>query len=85
MAEKKEAKKEEAAAGGTDIGAGTTKKVEKQAWTIERVKRAAKRFTTRDAWRAGAPASYKAAEAKGWMNQCCGHMTTTTKSSRKSA
>lgn len=47
----------------------------KPEWTAERCAKYAKRFETVDAWKSGSPASYKAADAKGWVAQCSKHMT----------
>lgn len=88
MAEKTEAKKEKKKEESADIGSAPEAKKSKELWTVERAHRAAKRFTTREEWRTGAPSSYKAAAAKGWMDQCCGHMkgeATSGKSTRRSA
>ena len=48
---------------------------EKQKWTVERCKKAARRFLDEQAWKAGAPSSYKAAVSHGWRDQCVAHMT----------
>ena len=56
----------------------------KSRWTLELCKRAARRFDHRDAWQWGAPASFKAAVAKGWDKECCVHMSATaTNAGRK--
>lgn len=65
---------------------GMNSKKQKEKWTAERALRAAKRFTTEDAWMKGAPASYKAALSKGWHRDCTKHMTATkTKKLKRSA
>jgi len=49
-------------------------KKEKAKWTVERCKKAAFRFTSVKEWEHGAPASFKAAHAKGWVAECSSHM-----------
>jgi len=48
----------------------------KSRWTVSTCLRAAKRFHSRAQWASNGPSSYKAAAAKGWLDQCCKHMTT---------
>lgn len=50
------------------------KKESKSPWTKERCFKASKRFDTVEAWAKGAPSSYKAASAHGWVEQCSAHM-----------
>lgn len=59
----------------------------KPEWTAERCTKYAKRFESVEAWKAGSPASYKAADAKGWVAQCSKHMSGSPRkqSLRKSA
>lgn len=83
MAENKEKKKESQAT--EEVSGMAPKKEKKAAWTLEKTKRAAKRFDTEEAWRMGAPASWKAADAKGWLAECTAHMTPKTRSMKKSA
>lgn len=52
-------------------------------WTLERCKKAARRFTNEAEWCAGAPAAYKSAVAHGWVAQCL--PTSSATKSRKSA
>ncbi len=47
----------------------------KSRWTVQTCLKAAKRFQTRAQWASNAPSSYKAASAKGWVEQCCKHMS----------
>lgn len=49
-------------------------KVTKSKWSLERCSKSAKRFETVDAWEKGAPSSFKAAAAHGWIDKCSGHM-----------
>ena len=53
------------------------KKSEKQQWTLNRCLSAARRFKNEADWKVGAPSSYKAAHAKGWLNQCNEQITKT--------
>jgi hypothetical protein len=46
-----------------------TKRVEKTAWTLERVKKFARRFESAAAWSEGHPSSFKSARAHGWDKQ----------------
>jgi len=46
----------------------------KKEWTMERLTKVARRFDSEDAWKHGAPSSYKAAHAKGIVAQCMGHV-----------
>ena len=45
-------------------------KVIKAEWTLERCKRYARRFPTEAIWASAAQASYKAAVARGWRDEC---------------
>ncbi len=81
MAESKNAKNA-AKAAAASAAAETTETYEPKKrehkvsrWTPETCARAAKRFDHREAWQVGHPSSYKAAAAKGWMDDCCKHMT----------
>lgn len=57
-------------------GAAATREEKKQAWTIERCRKAAGRFDTLEAWKLGAPSSFKSASSKGWLKDCEAHMKT---------
>lgn len=46
-------------------------------WTIERVRDSAKNFPTRNAFKKGESGAYQAAIRNGWIDQVCGHMTST--------
>jgi hypothetical protein len=46
----------------------------KHPWTLERCVKAASRFTSVDEWCEGAPSSFKAAEAHGWLMECKKHL-----------
>ncbi len=84
-AKKDQTKKKAPAAATEDTSGMMQKKESKQKWTVERAMKTARRFDTEDAWRAGAPASYKAASAHGWVAACTRHMTTKMKPMRRSA
>jgi hypothetical protein len=61
--------------GGDDSVPGMAEnKAKKKEWTLDRLMKTARRFETEDAWKMGAPSSYKAAVAKGMIAQCVGHM-----------
>ena len=66
-----------------------TEKKKKEAWTLDKCVKSARRFQSETEWSAGAPASYKSATAHGWVKQCVGAMSgnagKTTKTVRKSA
>jgi DNA-binding transcriptional regulator YiaG len=49
-------------------------KVSKSQWSVERCLKASKRFDSVEAWEKGAPSSFKAATAHGWVDKCTGHM-----------
>jgi hypothetical protein len=73
MSESKEApkaKKEKKPEGGEVVHAHVTRVKKKSGWTLERCKKYARRFKTEMEWAAGAPASYKSAQAQGWLAQC---------------
>jgi|GEM_PF-1319229 len=82
---KKDNKKKAAAAAAEDTSPMMQKKDKKAKWTVDRAIKAARRFDTEEAWSAGAPASYKAANAHGWVAACTRHMTAKTKPMRRSA
>lgn len=80
-----EEKKTAEAAGGAEGGdKGTAKKApaaaakrektKKSPWTEARCMKAARRFTTATEWESGAPSSFKAATARGWLKDCTAHM-----------
>jgi len=74
MAEEK-SKKEESPVAEVKIHTLRTKE-KKSNWSLERCQKAAKRFETVSAWQTGAPSSFKAASAHGWVEKCSGHMGT---------
>lgn len=43
----------------------------KKIWTLEKCKKVAKRFSSREDWKTGAPASYKSAVSHKWDQECC--------------
>ena len=45
-------------------------KIKKASWTLERCKKTARRYASTEEWQKGAPSSYKAASAKGWIQNC---------------
>lgn len=49
-------------------------KKEKQAWSIQRCKKAARRFSSEAEWKVGAPSSWKSATAHGWVAECVAQM-----------
>lgn len=53
-------------------------KVFKAKWTLDRCKRYARRFTTETVWASSSPASYKAAVAHGWRDQCVAELGNTS-------
>ena len=59
------------------------KKDEKKLWTLGRCQSAARRFANEADWKAGAPSSYKAAHAKGWLAECKGQMGGGAKPAKK--
>lgn len=75
MSENKEApkakKEKKADTDGGEVAHVHTQRVKKKsAWTLERCMKFARRFKSEMEWAAGAPASYKSAEAHGWIAQC---------------
>lgn len=88
MADTKEApkaKKEKkpaagAAEGETVVHVHHARVKSKSKWSLDRCKKYARRFKTEAEWSAGSPASYKSAQAHGWVAQCMGG---TSKSIRK--
>ena len=81
MAEKKEKKaevktEEVAKVSKVETSGGSVNREQKKSrWTLESCKGVAKRFGTPGDWQSGAPSSYKAASAKGWLPECCTHMS----------
>lgn len=72
--------------GGDDSVPGMAEnKPKKKEWTLDRLMKAARRFDNENAWKMGAPSSYKAAEAKGMVAQCVGHMRKGRTSGRHTA
>lgn len=49
---------------------GAPKKDKKKPWTIERCLKFARRYPNEEAWKQGAPSSYKAASSHGWLKEC---------------
>ena len=49
-------------------------KAKKPEWTMARLSKVARRFDSEDAWKHGAPSSYKAAHSKGIVAQCMSHV-----------
>jgi hypothetical protein len=43
------------------------------AWTMEKVTKFARRFSSEAEWQAGHPSSYKSAAAHGWVTACKKH------------
>lgn len=43
-------------------------------WTLEACQAEACRFNSRSCWGKGHPTSYSAAQKRGWLDLCCGHM-----------
>lgn len=64
--EQKEAKKVE----GKKAAPRPVTKHTKVPWTLQRCKKAARRFHSEEEWRLGAPSSYKSATAHGWATEC---------------
>lgn len=72
------AKKEEAAAGAEVVHKTPDHKkreAKKSRWTPALCMKFAKRFDNEHDWSAGAPSSYKAAVARGYLKDCTKHMT----------
>lgn len=46
----------------------------KSRWTLDLCKKYAKRFHSVDEWRVGSPSCYKAAAARGWVQECAALM-----------
>ncbi len=75
MAEKKEApKKKEEAAGGEKVKSGKRETKVESRWTLPVCQKFARRFESEEAWAHGAPSSYKAAFARGFVDECSKHM-----------
>jgi len=49
-------------------------KTVKVIWTLDRCKKYARRFATEAVWASAASASYKAAVAHGWKDECVAQM-----------
>ena len=54
----------------------TTSKMPDGYWTLDRCKKAARKFKTKVEWRAGDRASFSAANRQKWLPECCEHMET---------
>jgi hypothetical protein len=67
---KKVEKKQDA--GNPDVQAGrqTFQRQRGSKWNLNRCKKYARRFPNEEEWKKGAPSSYKAAAAKGWIRDC---------------
>lgn len=70
--EKKEQPKGKKPAAAADALNGAKKT--KEAWTLGKCIKSARRFHSETEWSAGAPASYKSACSHGWVKQCVGAM-----------
>jgi hypothetical protein len=66
-------KKKPAKAADDSLSGKVEAQSKKKEWTMERLAKVARRFDSEDAWKHGAPSSYKAAHAKGLVAQCMGH------------
>ena len=84
MADKKPKVEETAVVEEVKIHTMRTKE-KKSKWSLERCTKAAKRFESVSAWEAGAPSSFKAASAHGWVDQCSAHMRATKGTLKRSA
>ena len=76
MADKKDAPKKEKdeAVGGEKVKSGKRDETKVSRWTVAMCHKFAKRFHTENDWAKGAPSSYKAALARGFMTDCTKHM-----------
>ena len=76
MSENKEApkaKKEKKAAAAESesvVHIHHTRVKTKSKWTLDKCKKFAGRFKSESEWSMGSPASYKSAQAHGWVAQC---------------
>lgn len=52
-------------------------------WTMARCRKVANRFKNEAEWKKGAPSSYKAAEAHGWVSEIAAHLKGRSGSSDK--
>jgi hypothetical protein len=75
MAEKKDKPQGAAEEGVKSPQAHAKREAQQSRWTVEACLKAAKRFDSVEAWAKGAPSSYKAAFARGYMDKCTAHMT----------
>lgn len=71
-AEKKEKKAKKTDATDMDLTPHEhiAREKKKTRWTLETCRKAASRFDSRDAWKVGAPSSFKAAVSRGWEADC---------------
>ncbi len=58
-----EAKKSESTGPGANRQKGST-------WTMQKVAKFARRYSSEAEWKDGHPSSYKSTVAHGWMNEC---------------
>ena len=78
MSENKEApkakkeKKTDNAEGESVVHVHQTRVKTKSSWTLDKCKKFARRFKNETEWASGSPASYKSAQAHGWVAQCMG-------------
>lgn len=56
-------------------------KEQKQKWTMARCRKVANRFKNEMEWKKGAPSSYKAAVAHGWVSEISAHLKSRSGSS----
>ena len=81
------AKKEEAAAEDSTSTpqAAAKREAKKSRWTPALCMKFARRFDSEGEWASGAPSSYKAAVARGFVADCTKHMKGTSKVAAKTA
>ena len=48
--------------------------VKRGGWTVEKCKKSALDYKTRQEWRRGDSKAHAAAKRNGWLDECCGHM-----------
>ncbi|ALP47002.1 hypothetical protein phiGrn1_0289 [Vibrio phage phi-Grn1] len=52
-------------------------------WTLERLKEDALKYKTRSDWQKNSSAAYSSANRKGFLDECCAHMTKNARCKRK--
>lgn len=77
--------KDKPAAGGKSPAAQKKRETKISRWTLEMCQKYARRFDHEDAWKHGAPSSYKAAIARGFGKDCMKHMTGAAKPKKVAA